>query len=368
MHKPSILLVDDEPTNIKILVEVLKDDYDLLIATSGQQALDQVTEHHEDVDLILLDVNMPEMSGMDVLQRINEQLPWGKIPVIFVTARNEEGDEALGLKSGAVDYITKPISAPIVRARIQTQLTLRQAKKDLEAQNRILEEKVRERTQEISHTQDVIINALTSLAETRDNETGAHIIRTQYYVKHLAELIRTFPEYEHELDNDENIEAMFRTAPLHDVGKVGIPDSVLLKPGKLTDEEWVIMRTHPTLGGDAMRKAAQSLKGRGARFLKYAEEIAYGHHEKWDGSGYPQGLSGNDIPISARLMAIADVYDALISKRCYKEAMSHQTALDIMMEGKGKHFDPIMLQVFLDNESLFREIADKYSDDKVSID
>lgn len=363
MHKPSILLVDDEPTNIRILVEVLKDEYDLVIATSGEQALEQVTAHHEELDLILLDVNMPGMSGMDVLQQINERLPWGQIPVIFVTARNEEGDEATGLQSGAVDYITKPVSAPIVRARIKTQLSLREAKKELEAQNRILEEKVRERTEEISHTQDVIINALTSLAETRDNETGAHIIRTQYYVKTLAEMIRTFPEYAHELDNDENIEAMFKTAPLHDVGKVGIPDSVLLKPGKLNDEEWDIMRTHPTLGGDALRKAAQSVEGRGARFLKYAEEIAYGHHEKWDGSGYPQGLAGDAIPISARLMAIADVYDALISRRCYKDPMSHERALSIMREGQGKHFDPVMLQVFLDNDQLFLAIAEKYADE-----
>lgn len=362
MDKPSILLVDDEPTNIKILIEVLKAEYDLLIATSGQQALEQVRQNSDDIDLILLDVNMPSMTGIEVLEQINALLPSGKIPVIFVTARNDARDEAEGLESGAVDYITKPISAPIVRARIHTQLTLRGAKLALEEQNRILEEKVRERTEEISHTQDVIINALTSLAEARDNETGSHIIRTQYYVKELAEMIRTFPEYEHEL-NDENIEAMFKTAPLHDVGKVGIPDRVLLKPGKLDDEEWVIMRTHPTLGGDALKKAGESVQGRGALFLKYAEEIAYGHHEKWDGSGYPQGLVGTDIPISARLMAIADVYDALISRRCYKDAMSHQQALDIMLEGKGKHFDPLMLQVFLDNESLFRAIAEKYKDE-----
>ncbi|MDX1451997.1 MAG: response regulator [Oleiphilaceae bacterium] len=363
MRKPTLLLVDDEPTNIRILVEVLKDEYDLVIATSGQQALEQVNEHQDALDLILLDMNMPGMNGMEVLQQINQNLPWGRIPVIFVTARNEEGDEATGLQGGAVDYITKPISGAIVRARVKTQLALRQAKMELEAQNRILEEKVKERTEEIQHTQDVIINALTSLAETRDNETGAHIIRTQYYVKTLAELIRSFPEYAHELDNDENIEAMFKTAPLHDVGKVGIPDRVLLKPGKLDDEEWEVMRTHPTLGGDALRKAAASLKGRGARFLKYAEEIAYGHHEKWDGSGYPQGLAGDAIPISARLMAIADVYDALISRRCYKDPMSHEQALDIMREGKGKHFDPVMLQVFLDNDQLFRAIAEEYKDE-----
>lgn len=363
MRKPSILLVDDEPTNIKILVEVLRDDYDLLIATSGQQALEQVNGHHDEIDLILLDVNMPEMSGLDVLQQLNTKMSWAEIPVIFVTARNEEGDEALGLQQGAVDYITKPVCAPIVRARIQTQMLLREAKKELEAQNRILEEKVLERTEEISYTQDVIIYALTSLAETRDNETGSHIIRTQYYVKDLAQMIRSFPEYAHELDNDDNIEAMFKTAPLHDVGKVGIPDRVLLKPGKLDEEEWEIMRTHPSLGGDALKKAAESVKGRGALFLKYAQEIAYGHHEKWDGSGYPQGLSGDAIPISARLMAIADVYDALISRRCYKDPMSHEQALAIMLEGKGKHFDPVMLQTFLDNDQTFLAIADKYRDD-----
>ncbi len=363
MRKPSILLVDDEPTNIKILVEVLRVDYDLLIATSGEQALEQVKDHHDEIDLILLDVNMPEMSGIDVLAQINLNTAWRQIPVIFVTARNEEGDEALGLQQGAVDYITKPVCAPIVRARISTQMMLQDAKKELEAQNRVLEQKVRERTEEISHTQDVIINALTSLAEARDNETGSHIIRTQYYVKTLAEMIREFPEYASELDNDDTIEAMFKTAPLHDVGKVGIPDNVLLKPGKLTEDEWEIMRTHPTLGADALKKACESVKGRGALFLKYAQEIAYGHHEKWDGSGYPQGLSGDSIPISARLMAVADVYDALISRRCYKDPMTHEQALDIMREGKGKHFDPIMLQVFLDNDQIFLAIADKYTDE-----
>ena len=180
-------------------------------------------------------------------------------------------------------------------------------------------------------------------------------------MKILAELIRDLPEYCEELD-DATIEAMFKTAPLHDVGKVGIPDKVLLKPGKLDAEEWDIMRTHAKLGGDALKQARESVQGRGAQFLKYAEEIAYGHHEKWDGSGYPLGLVGNAIPTSARLMAIADVYDALLSKRCYKEAFSHAKALSIMEEGKGSHFDPVMLEVFLKNEHLFFEIAEKYND------
>jgi putative two-component system response regulator len=362
VSKDSILIVDDEPTNIRLLTEVLKQEYDLKVATSGGQTLALLEKDYESVDLILLDVNMPEMSGIEVLDKINQQADWQDIPVIFVTAQNQECDEAEGLKSGAVDYITKPISAAIVKARIETQLTLRHAKQALSNQNKILEEKVRERTEEISYTQDVIINALTSLAETRDKETGSHIIRTQFYVKILAELIRHLPEYRDVLDSDATIEAIFKTAPLHDVGKVGIPDAILLKPGKLDAEEWVIMRTHANLGGDALKKARESVQGKGASFLKYAEEIAYGHHEKWDGSGYPMGLSGNDIPVSARLMAIADVYDALLSKRCYKEAFSHSKALEIMEEGKGNHFDPVMLDIFLANEKSFFDIAEKYND------
>jgi len=361
MSKASILIVDDEPINIRLLVEVLKPEYELLIATNGHQAIEQLQKCHEDIDLILLDVNMPEISGLDVLEKINEHPNWTDIPVIFVTARDQDGDEAEGLQKGAVDYITKPISAPIVRARVNTQLTLRKAKIELATQNKILEQKVQERTEEISYTQDVIIHALTSLAETRDKETGSHIIRTQYYVKTLAELIRHLPEYRDEL-NDFTINAMFKTAPLHDVGKVGIPDNVLLKPGKLTAEEWVVMKTHAKLGADALMQAGESSGGRGVSFLKYAHEIALGHHEKWDGSGYPNSLSGNDIPLSARLMAVADVYDALISKRCYKEAFSHEKALSIMAEGKGQHFDPLMLQVFLDNEPAFFAIAEKYND------
>jgi putative two-component system response regulator len=362
MSQATILLVDDEPINIKLLSEVLKTDYHLLIATSGQQVLTQLEKQHELIDLILLDVNMPNMSGMEVLDQINQHPSWAEIPVIFVTAMNQECDEAAGLQRGAVDYITKPISAPIVRARVDTQITLRTATKALAEQNHILEQKVLERTEEVRYTQEVVINALTSLAETRDQETGLHIVRTQYYVKKLAELIRYLPEYSAEIDNDQTIDAIFKTAPLHDVGKVGIPDRVLLKPGKLDAEEWRIMQTHASMGGDALMKANELSGGQGYSFLKYAQEIAYCHHEKWDGSGYPKGLVGNDIPISARLMAIADVYDALISRRCYKAAMTHEKALEIMTEGKGQHFDPLMLQIFLDNAELFLAIADKYRD------
>lgn len=364
MSKPLIMIVDDEPINLRLLSEALKSEFDLIAATNGTQALQQLEQQHESIELILLDVNMPGMSGMEVLDRIKEHHEWSDIRVIFVTAMNQVCDEAAGLAHGAVDYITKPISAPIVLARIRTQLTLRAAKKSLAEQNQLLEQRVQERTEEIRYTQEVVINALTTLAETRDQETGLHIVRTQHYVKQLAELVRDFPEYKDELD-DEAIDAMFRTAPLHDVGKVGIPDRILLKPGKLDAEEWEIMRSHASLGGDALQKARQ-LSNRtqeGDCFLKYAQEIAYCHHEKWDGSGYPKGLSKEAIPLSARLMAIADVYDALISKRCYKSAMTHEQALEIMREGRAQHFDPVMLDAFLDNCHLFLAIADKYKDE-----
>ncbi|MFT5716199.1 MAG: putative two-component system response regulator [Oleiphilaceae bacterium] len=360
MDKPSILIVDDEPINIRLLSENLKQDYDLRVSTSGKQAITQLENHHQEIDLILLDVNMPEMSGIEVLDLISKNSDWAEIPVIFVTAMDQECDEAAGLKLGAADYITKPISAPIVNARIKTQLTLRKAKEVLAAQNRILEQEVQKRTEEIRYTQEVIISALTNLALTRDKETGNHIIRTQHYVKVLAQLLRHLPEYIAELDDDVIIDSIFRTAPLHDVGKVGIPDYILLKPGKLTAEEWEIMQTHATLGGDAIKNSCDIAGFKQNKFLIYAQEIAYSHHEKWDGSGYPQALAGNAIPVSARLMAIADVYDALMSRRCYKEAFPHSKVLTIMEEGKGKHFDPNMLQVFLDNEHLFFEIAEKY--------
>ncbi|WP_156494785.1 two-component system response regulator, partial [Oleiphilus sp. HI0128] len=239
MSKPLIMIVDDEPINLRLLSEALKSEFDLIAATNGTQALQQLEQQHESIELILLDVNMPGMSGMEVLDRIKEHDEWSDIRVIFVTAMNQVCDEAAGLAHGAVDYITKPISAPIVLARIRTQLTLRAAKKSLAEQNQLLEQRVQERTEEIRYTQEVVINALTTLAETRDQETGLHIVRTQHYVKQLAELVRDLPEYKDELD-DEAIDAMFRTAPLHDVGKVGIPDRILLKPGKLDAEEWEI--------------------------------------------------------------------------------------------------------------------------------
>ncbi|MDH5678434.1 MAG: HD domain-containing protein, partial [Nitrospinota bacterium] len=220
---------------------------------------------------------------------------------------------------------------------------------------------LRDRTEEIHRTRDVTILSLATLAETRDNETGGHILRTQGYVRALAMALRERPEYKEEL-TDEVIDLLFKSAPLHDIGKVGIPDSILLKPGKLTGEEFEIMKKHPVLGRDAIIRAEETLDAGEGSFLRYARQIAYGHHEKWDGSGYPEGIKGAEIPLSARLMAVADVYDALISKRVYKEAFSHEKARDIIAQGRGTHFDPDLVDTFIAIEQEIVDIAKRYAD------
>jgi len=249
---------------------------------------------------------------------------------------------------------------PIVLARIKTQLAMKRMHDFLRDQNSFLDTEVKRRTQEVAALQDVVIHTMASLAETRDNETGNHIRRTSWYVKALAERLRHHPRFAHFLD-DTTIELLFKSAPLHDIGKVGIPDRILLKPGRFEPHEMEIMKTHTTLGRDAILSAEREL-GIEVDFLKYAKEIAYGHQEKWDGSGYPEGLAGDAIPISARLMALADVYDALISRRVYKEGMSHEQAVAIIAEGHGKHFDPDITDAFLEIQKQFVEIAQRYAD------
>lgn len=282
------------------------------------------------------------------------------IPIIFITAMSEVDDERKGLEMGAVDYITKPISPPIVQARIKTQLAAKRMQDFLRDQNKFLEQEVYKRTREVVALQDVTIHTMASLAETRDSDTGNHIRRTSNYVKVLAEKLKSHPRFGYFL-TDKTIELLFKSAPLHDIGKVGIPDRILLKPGKFEPHEFEIMKTHTTLGRDAIMAAERDL-GIEVDFLKFAKEIAYGHQEKWDGSGYPQGLSGDNIPISARLMAVADVYDALISRRVYKEGMSHEQAVAIITQGRAQHFDPDIVDAFLELQTDFQDIAAKYAD------
>ncbi len=357
--KPTILVVDDTPDNLDLLCAVLEDDYRTKVALNGERAL-KIAGGEARPDLILLDIMMPGMSGYDVCLALKANPHTANIPVIFVTAMSEVSDEQKGLGMGAVDYITKPISAPIVLARIKTQLTLKRAQDFLRDQNQYLESEIALRTREIGALQDVTIHTMASLAETRDNETGNHIRRTSHYVKVLAEKLRTNPRFGYFL-TDKNIELLFKSAPLHDIGKVGIPDRILLKPGRFEPHEMEIMKTHTTLGRDAIVSAEREL-GISVDFLTFAKEIAYGHQEKWDGSGYPEGLAGDAIPISARLMAVADVYDALISRRVYKEGMSHEAAVKIIIEGRGSHFDPDMVDAFLELQQQFIDIARRYAD------
>jgi putative two-component system response regulator len=311
-------------------------------------------------DLILLDIMMPGLSGYDVIRELKASAATRNIPVIFLTAMSEAEDEKKGLEMGAADYITKPISPPIVLARVKTQLENKAAADFLRDQNVYLETEVMKRTAEISAIQDVTIHALASLAETRDSDTGNHIRRTQHYVRVLAEKLKTHPRFGYFL-SDQTVHMLFKSAPLHDIGKVGIADRILLKPGRFTPEEFEIMKSHTTLGRDAIEHAEQQL-GLKVEFLQLAKEIAYYHQEKWDGSGYPTGISGDDIPISARLMAVADVYDALISRRVYKQGMPHEKAVGIIAESKGTHFDPDVADAFVELQHEFQAIAARFAD------
>lgn len=357
--KSTILVVDDTPDNIDLLRAVLEDEYRTKIAVNGERAL-KIAAGSDQPDLILLDIMMPGMSGYDVCRALKADPHTAGIPVIFVTAMGEVADEQLGLALGAVDYITKPISAPLVLARIKTQLGMKRMQDFLRDQNQYLESEVERRVQEVAALQDVTIHVMASLAETRDTETGNHSRRTAYYLRALAQQVRHLPRFR-EFLTDKNIDMLFKTAPLHDIGKVGIPDHILLKPGRYEPHEMEIMKTHTTRGRDAIEAAEREL-GIEVDFLHHAKQIAYSHHEKWDGSGYPQGLAGEAIPISARLMALADVYDALISRRIYKDGISHEEAVRMIEQGRGTHFDAEIVDAFLQIQDQFVAIAERYAD------
>ncbi|WP_372694702.1 HD domain-containing phosphohydrolase [Immundisolibacter sp.] len=370
-----ILIVDDQPDNLLILEDLLSELYTVHAANNGEQALERLARG-ERPDLLLLDVMMPGLDGFEVCRRIKSSQELADIPVLLLTSLESPDDEEYGLSIGAEDFIQKPYSPPVVLARVNNHLRLARASRQLRDRNDNLERLVAERTREILTqaeelvrskqaviaSQDATITALCSLTEVRDNETGGHIRRTQNYVRVLAQALVDHPRFRHEL-NDETIDLMFRSAPLHDVGKVAIPDAILLKSGKLTPEEWEIMRRHPTYGRDALAQAEAELGDQGSSFLRYAREIAHCHHEKWDGSGYPQGLRGDEIPISARLMAVADVYDALISRRPYKQPYTHQEAIALIQEGRGGHFDPDIVDVLIGLADTCRDIANRYRDD-----
>jgi len=358
LSKATVLVVDDTPINLSLMRDLLQSEYQVKLAPTGARALKIAKATPP--DLILLDIMMPDMDGYEVCRQLKADPLTASIPVIFLTAKNNTEDEQIGFDLGVVDYITKPISPPIIMARVRSHLVLKTAADILRDQKQLLEIEVAKRTHELESLQDVTILIMASLAETRDNETGNHILRTQRYVRVLAETLRPHPRFSAFLTPD-NIELLFKSAPLHDIGKVGIPDKILLKPGRFEPHEMEIMKTHTTLGRATIEVAEQRL-GRTFPFLQFAKEIAYSHQEKWDGSGYPEGLSGDAIPISARLMAVADVYDALVCKRVYKDGMTHESAAEIMIKGRGTHFDPDILDAFMSKQIEFKEISEKYAD------
>ena len=348
-----VLIVDDTGSNVDLLVGMLDDIYDIRVAMDRPGALEAVAD--EKPDMILLDVMMPGMDGYEVCRRLKENPETRGIPVIFLTAMTGENEEARGLSLGAVDYIAKPFSPELVKSRVNNQIELKRYRDRLE-------DLVRDRTSELAATQEVAIYCLASLTETRDPETGGHILRTQRYVRRLAERLSGRPSYGGVLDG-ATVDLLYKSAPLHDIGKVGVPDAILRKPGKLTPEEFEEMKKHTVYGMQALRVAEKRLGTNS--FLRLAAEIAYSHHEKWDGSGYPRGLRGADIPVSGRIMALADVYDALVSRRVYKEPFTHEHALSLVAEGRGTSFDPEMAGCFLDMGDDIRAIAREYPDDDV---
>ena len=317
----TILVVDDSPENIDILSAILKKQYQVRAATTGERALEIARSRPPDI--ILLDIMMPGIDGYEVCRRLKEDPKTSSIPVIFITTKREVEDEKLGFELGAVDYITKPISPPIVEARVRTHLALYD-------QNRELAEKVKERTLELEKTRLEIIHRLGRAVEFKDYETGLHVIRISYYAKLLSEFLGM---------NQGWSELLFNAAPLHDIGKIGIPDRTLQKPGPLNEAEWAIMKKHPEYGAAIIGEHVSEL-------LQMARQIALTHHEKWDGSGYPKGLQGLDIPLVGRIVAVVDVFDALTTTRPYKKACPVDEAVRIISNGSGNHFDPDLVTIF----------------------
>lgn len=308
--RPTILVVDDEPTNLQVMRQVLQGPYRLLFATDGARAL--VIAREQIPQLILLDVMMPGMDGYAVCQALKAEPSTANIPVIFVTALSDAADETKGFDAGCVDYITKPISSAVVRARVRTHLSL-------------------VRMEELRETRLQIVQRLGRAAEYKDNETGMHVIRMSHYAQRLALAAGCSADW---------AEGLLNAAPMHDVGKIGIPDAILQKPAKLTEEEWAVMQTHPRIGAEIIGEHPSGV-------LKLARSVALYHHERWDGSGYPHALAGEAIPLEARIVAVADVFDALTSERPYKKPWSPEDAMALIQSEAGKHFDPQLVELFV---------------------
>jgi putative two-component system response regulator len=353
-----VLAVDDTPANLTVVASTLSDDYQVKLATSGRKALDIALS--QPPDLILLDVMMPEMDGYDVCQRLKSNPATRRVPVMFLTAKIEVADEERGFEVGAVDFIHKPISPPILLARVKAQLRLKEFEDSLVDHNSWLLSEVERRIGDLRRMQGASVAVMVSLAEFRDNDTGCHIIRTQKYVDLLANELLRRGTHSPSLDATL-IDQMIEMMPLHDIGKIAIPDSILLKPGKLDDVELPLMKTHAERGDAILHHCARSM-GETGKYLQVAMRIARHHHERWDGSGYPDRLAGHDIPVEARIAAVADVYDALRARRPYKNPMLHDEAWALMMQGYGTQFDPAILDVWNDLAPEAQAIADEWAD------
>lgn len=355
-----ILVVDDNVTNLNVARKALEDLYEVYPMISGEKALKFMQRVAP--DLVLLDIEMPEMDGFEVLRKIKDMgSPFDQIPVIFVTGADDTSSEFEGLRLGAVDYVTKPFSFPLLLKRVELHLRQAEQQKMLQMHSLELENEVKDKTHKIEELQYSIVHVLSDMVERRDGSTGQHLIRTSEYLKVLLKRAKELDIY-NGIFMDADIEVYAQASKLHDLGKIEVPDGILLKEGKLTDYEFEIMKSHTIEGENAILSAIE-LVGY-SPFLEIAANFAGAHHEKWNGYGYPRGLKGEDIPICGRLMAIADVYDALISSRSYKPALTHERAVSILLDGDGTHFDPVLMDVFRDVQDQFEVISDKYKDEE----
>jgi len=363
--KFSVLIVDDSEMNRDLLSRRLsKMELDLTEASNGEEALQALREHS--FDLVLLDIMMPVMDGYETLEHMQENQDTQRIPVVMITALDDIDSAVRCIDMGAVDYITKPFNPTLLKSRVTACLERKRAsdqdenrRLQTELSNEYLSEQVREKVREISKSQLAAIFAMSKLAESRDPETGEHLERMREYCKILSEQLSRMPKFRSIIDR-EFVDNIYAASPLHDIGKVGVDDSVLLKPGKLDADEWKQMKLHPVIGAETLREVDRQHPGNS--FIKTGIAIAEGHHEKWDGSGYPHGVAGENIPLVARILALGDVYDALTSKRCYKEAFSHEKSVSIILEGDGNHFDPDIVLAFRETEIEFQEVRNNFED------
>jgi len=355
----TVLVVDDTPANLSLLAGLLNKTYRVQLANSGIKALELAVR--QPPDLIVLDVMMPEMDGYETCRRLKADERTRHVPILFLTALTRPEDEARGFEVGGADFIHKPFNPVTVKARVATHLQVKAWQDMLRDRNAWLQGELESRLREVDRLRDATFYVMISFAEFRDEDTGNHVKRTQEYVRTLATWLANRPGSGVQLDADE-IDQIARSAPLHDIGKVAIPDGILLKPGKLTAEEFTVMKTHAMQGWEMLRRAAERMGGESGPMLRYAMQIARYHHEKWDGSGYPEGLQGLDIPLPARLMAVADVYDALISRRPYKDPMPHDKALLLLVEGSGRHFDPAIVEALMATHEQLAQIAQDWQD------